>query len=87
MYDKTRGAEKMNKKVRINVQDQFINSMRKEHVAVTVELITGQVLEGLIKSFDNYCVVIEADRLHLIYKHAIANIHIDKDIKVGFTAG
>ena len=77
----------MNKKVRINVQDQFINPMRKEHVPVTVELTTGQTLDGFIKSFDNYCVVIEAERLHLIYKHAIANIHIDKTIKVGFMAG
>ncbi len=77
----------INKKVRINVQDQYINSMRKEHVPVTVELVTGVTLEGHIKSFDNYCVVVEAERLHLIYKHAIAHIHIDKTIKVGFMAG
>ncbi|MDP8222315.1 MAG: RNA chaperone Hfq [Candidatus Lernaella stagnicola] len=77
----------INKKIRINVQDQFINSMRKERVPVTVELITGEKLDGLIKSFDNYCVVVEAERLHLIYKHAIANINIDKTIKVGFMAG
>jgi len=81
------GEDRNTKKVRINVQDQFINSMRKERVAVTVELITGKVIEGYLKSFDNYCVVVEADRLHLIYKHAIANIHIDKTIKVGFMAG
>jgi len=77
----------INKKVRINVQDQFINSMRKEGVRVTVELVTGSVIEGEIKSFDNYCIVVEAARLHLIYKHAIANIHIDKEAKVGFMAG
>jgi host factor-I protein len=81
------GDDRNAKKVRINVQDQFINSMRKERVPVTVELITGKVIEGHLKSFDNYCVVVEADRLHLIYKHAIANIHIDKTIKVGFMAG
>ena len=77
----------MNKKVHINVQDQFINSMRKERVPVQLDLVTGQHLEGFIKSFDNYCVVIEAERLYLIYKHAIAAIHIDKTIKVSFMAG
>jgi host factor-I protein len=81
------GEDRNAKKVRINVQDQFINSMRKERVPVTIELITGKTIEGYLKSFDNYCVVVEADRLHLIYKHAIANIHIDKTIKVGFMAG
>ncbi|NLH50405.1 MAG: RNA chaperone Hfq [Myxococcales bacterium] len=81
------GEHDLNKKVRINVQDQFINSMRKERVPVTIELLTGKVIEGMLKSFDNYCVVVEADRLHLIYKHAIANIHIDKTIKVSFMAG
>lgn len=80
-------GEMMNKKVRINVQDQFINSMRKDRVAVQVELITGKNLEGYIKSFDNYCIVLESDRLYLIYKHAIADIHIDKSVKVSFMAG
>lgn len=77
----------MTKKVRINVQDQFINSMRKERIQVEVELVTGKILEGFIKSFDNYCIVLEADRLYLIYKHAIADIHIDKTVKVSFMAG
>jgi len=75
------------KKVRINVQDQFINSMRKDRVQVQIDLLTGKSLEGYIKSFDNYCIVVEADRLYLIYKHAIADIHIDKTVKVSFMAG
>jgi len=75
------------KKVRINVQDQFINSMRKDRIAVHVELVNGKSLEGFIKSFDNYCIVVEADRLYLIYKHAIADIHIDKTVKISFMAG
>jgi len=74
------------KKIRINVQDQFINSMRKDRIPVQVELLSGKMLEGYIKSFDNYCLILEADRLYLIYKHAIADIHIDKTIKISFMA-
>ena len=52
-----------------------------------LDLLTGKSLTGYIKSFDNYCIVVEADRLYLIYKHAIADIHIDKTVKVSFMAG
>ncbi len=61
-------------KSRINIQDQFLNVARKEKVQVEVSLMTGTVLKGRIRSFDNFCVIVETQILHLLYKHAIAQI-------------
>lgn len=55
------------------MQDVFLNSLRKDHVFVTVFLINGFQLKGLIKSYDNYTVLLETDgKQQLIYKHAIS---------------
>ena len=72
-------------KVKINIQDQFLNQLRKERAKIKVELSTGREIEGFIKSFDNFTVVIEEeDKFHLIYKHAVASIIIDKSIRLNF---
>lgn len=65
----------MSTKVRINVQDHFLNQARREKIKVKVLLASGQDIEGHIRSFDNYSCVIEGDSdVYLIYKHAIAAI-------------
>ncbi|WP_349410584.1 RNA chaperone Hfq [Pseudalkalibacillus sp. SCS-8] len=57
----------------INIQDQFLNTLRKENVYVTVYLLNGFQLKGLVKGFDNFTVVLESDgKQQLIYKHAIS---------------
>ncbi|WP_257351457.1 RNA chaperone Hfq [Pseudalkalibacillus decolorationis] len=57
----------------INIQDQFLNTLRKENVFVTVYLLNGFQLKGLVKGFDNFTVVLESDgKQQLIYKHAIS---------------
>ncbi len=62
-------------KMQINVQDHFLNQARRERVKVKVSLTNGDKVEGYIKSFDNYCCVVEEDRdIHLIYKHAVATM-------------
>lgn len=58
----------------INIQDQFLNRMRKERVTVVVELITGERIEGLITSFDNFSLIIKNEDERLIYKHAILSV-------------
>jgi host factor-I protein len=58
-------------KNQINIQDQFLNRMRKERVTVVVELLTGERVEGLITSFDNFILIINE---RLIYKHAISSV-------------
>jgi host factor-I protein len=59
----------------INIQDGFLFQSLKDGRAVAVELITGQRLDGRIRRFDRFAVVIEAQgREVLVYKHAIATI-------------
>jgi host factor-I protein len=59
----------------INLQDVFLNQVRKEHIAVTIYLTNGFQLKGLVKGFDNFTVVLDSDgRQQLVYKHAISTI-------------
>ena len=58
----------------INIQDQFLNKMRKERVTVVIELITGERIEGQITSFDNFSLVVRNENERLIYKHAISSV-------------
>ncbi|MCC6157227.1 MAG: RNA chaperone Hfq [Deltaproteobacteria bacterium] len=67
---------------RINVQDQFLNQARRERIKITMELSDGQKVEGIIKSFDNYCVVLDGERFHLVYKHAITNVNVPAGSKM-----
>ncbi len=60
-------------KPQINLQDNFLNQVRKENISVTVYLVNGFQLKGVVKGFDNFTVVLEADgKQQLIYKHAIS---------------
>ena len=61
-------------KTPFNIQDQYLNQARKERVHVVVVMMPGERLEGYIKSFDNFCLLIEADGDILLYKHAISSI-------------
>ena len=45
----------------INLQDVFLNQVRKEHIPVTVYLTNGFQLKGLVKGFDNFTVVLDSD--------------------------
>ncbi len=63
----------MNKSV--NLQDVFLNKARKDNINITVFLINGYQIKGIVKGFDNYTIVIESqDQQQLIYKHAISTI-------------
>jgi host factor-I protein len=58
-----------------NIQDVFLNTVRKEKVPVTVFLVSGVKLQGTISGFDNFCLVLRrAPQVQLVYKHAIATI-------------
>jgi host factor-I protein len=58
-----------------NLQDTFLNHVRKNKVAVTVFLVNGVKLQGIITWFDNFCVLLRRDGLsQLVYKHAISTI-------------
>ncbi|WP_423246970.1 RNA chaperone Hfq [Thermohalobacter berrensis] len=59
----------------INLQDAFLNKVRKEDIEISIYLINGYHLKGLVKGFDNYTIVLETDgKQQLIYKHAVSTI-------------
>lgn len=58
-----------------NLQDTFLNQVRKEKTPVTVFLVNGVKLQGVITWFDNFCVLLRRDgHSQLVYKHAISTV-------------
>lgn len=58
-----------------NLQDTFLNQVRKAKIPLTVFLINGVKLQGVITWFDNFCVLLRRDgHSQLVYKHAISTI-------------
>lgn len=58
-----------------NLQDAFLNYIRREKIPVTLFLMNGFQLRGVVRSFDSFVVLIDADgRQQMIYKHAISTI-------------
>ncbi len=58
-----------------NVQDVFLNTLRKKKMPITVFLSSGVKLQGNITGFDNFCVVLRrGPQVQLVYKHSIATI-------------
>jgi host factor-I protein len=67
----------------INIQDQFLNQLRKDNAFVTVFLLNGFQLRGLVKGFDNFTVLLESDgKQQLIYKHAISTFVPQKNVQL-----
>lgn len=63
----------MNKQ--INLQDVFLNTIRKERVEVTVFLTNGYQIKGVIRGYDNYVIMIETDgNQQVVFKHAVSTI-------------
>ena len=58
-----------------NLQEVFLNNVRKSHAAVTVSLVNGVKLQGVITWFDNFSILLKRDQhVQLVYKHAISTI-------------
>lgn len=58
-----------------NVQDVFLNAIRKEKMSVTVFLVNGVKLQGVVTWFDNFCILLRREaHVQLVYKHAISTI-------------
>lgn len=58
-----------------NLQDVFLNSIRKNKMPVTVFLINGVKLQGVVTWFDNFCILLRRDsHSQLVYKHAISTV-------------
>lgn len=58
-----------------NLQDVFLNQARKTKSHVTVFLVNGVKLQGVITWFDNFCMLLKRDgQIQLVYKHAVSTI-------------
>ena len=66
-----------------NLQDTFLNHVRKTKIPITVFLINGVKLQGIITWFDSFCVLLRREgQSQLVYKHAISTIMPSQDIKL-----
>lgn len=62
----------MNKQ-QANIQDTFLNHVRKEKIPVIVYLVNGFQIRGQVRAFDNFTIVVEAEgKQQMIYKHAVS---------------
>ena len=58
-----------------NLQDAFLNNVRKNKTPLTIFLINGVKLQGIVTWFDNFCVLLRRDgHSQLVYKHAISTV-------------
>ena len=58
-----------------NLQDTFLNHVRKSKIPLTIFLVNGVKLQGVVTWFDNFCVLLRRDgHSQLVYKHAISTI-------------
>ncbi|WP_350345048.1 RNA chaperone Hfq [Proteinivorax tanatarense] len=66
-----------------NLQDYFLNYVRRDSIKVTLLLTTGQQIKGLVKGFDPFTVVIEdGEKQQLVYKHAISTVIPEKEVNL-----
>ncbi|MER1985534.1 MAG: RNA chaperone Hfq [Solibacillus sp.] len=67
----------------INLQDTFLNQLRKQSIFVTVFLTNGFQLKGIVKSYDSFTILLESEgKQQLIYKHAISTFAPAKQVSL-----
>ncbi|ANS74657.1 RNA chaperone Hfq [Paenibacillus yonginensis] len=67
----------------INIQDTFLNQLRKESIPVTVFLTNGFQIRGTVKAFDSFTIVIDSDgRQQMVYKHAISTFQPQRNVSL-----
>ncbi|WP_100404402.1 RNA chaperone Hfq [Bacillus solitudinis] len=67
----------------INIQDQFLNQLRKDNISVTVFLLNGFQLRGHVKAFDNFTIILETEgKQQLVYKHAISTFAPQRNVQL-----
>ncbi len=58
----------------VNLQDLYLNQLRKDRTPVTIYLTNGVRLKGVVKGFDPYVVLLKESTVSMVYKHAISTI-------------
>ena len=71
-----------------NIQDSFLNFARREKLVVVIRLMDGEQLEGRIRNFDRFALIVESDGAdQMLFKHAIASIRSPRSAGNYFTQG
>lgn len=66
-----------------NLQDFFLNQVRKENTPVTIFLVNGFQIKGLVKGFDNFTVIMDVEgKQQMVYKHAISTIMPNRPVNL-----
>ncbi|MEC9206132.1 MAG: RNA chaperone Hfq [Pseudomonadota bacterium] len=65
-----------------NLQDKFLNSLRKDKITVSIFLVNGIKLEGVIESFDQYTILLKNKITQSVYKHAVSTIVPSEPTKI-----
>lgn len=68
-----------------NLQDPFLNVLRKEHIPVSIFLINGIKLQGQIESFDQFVILLKNTVSQMVYKHAISTVVPSRPVRVPMT--
>ena len=67
----------------INLQDIFLNKVRKENTSIVIYLVNGFQIRGTVVGFDNFTVIMEVEnKQQMIYKHAISTITTVENVKI-----
>jgi len=67
------------------LQDPFLNTLRREHVQVAIYLVNGIKLQGQVESFDQYVVLLKNNAvIQMVYKHAISTIVPARAVNISF---
>jgi len=67
-----------------SLQDPFLNSLRKEKIPVSIYLVNGIKLQGVIESFDQFVVLLKNTVSQMVYKHAISTIVPARNVSTPF---
>jgi host factor-I protein len=79
--NKKAGDRHMDNKPAQNIQDTFLNTVRKDKTPITIYLVSGVKLTGKIRSFDKYSVLLENNsQEQLIFKHAISTVVSNRSV-------
>jgi host factor-I protein len=69
------------------LQDPFLNTLRKEHIPVSIYLVNGIKLQGQIESFDQNVVLLKNTVTQMVYKHAISTVVPSRPVNLSIDHG
>jgi host factor-I protein len=68
----------------VNLQDTYLNQLRRDKTPVIIYLTNGVRLKGVLKGFDNFVILLKDISQSLIYKHAVSTIVPERDVELDF---